>query len=88
MMHKQSRVFASAVLVAAFATGCFSTSVNPEVIQTKAASDFECTAEKVKVSQINDNNWKAKGCGKKATYICSGSNFMSDGTCMREGAMP
>lgn len=76
-----------AVLSAAL-SGCFSNSVNPSIVQTKAASDFECKLEQVEVEQINDNNWKANGCGKKATYMCSGSNFMHDGTCMREGALP
>lgn len=68
--------------------GCFSNSVNPSLVQAKAASDFECKSDKVSVSQVNDNNWKAKGCGKKATYVCSGANFMHDGTCMREGSLP
>jgi len=27
-------------------------------------------------SQVNEGNWKASGCAKTATYVCSGSNFM------------
>lgn len=69
-------------------TACFSNAVSPDLVQAKAASDFECANEQVAIEQINDNNWKAQGCGKKATYMCSGSNFMHDGTCMREGALP
>lgn len=67
---------------------CFSSSVSPELVQAKAASDFECSAEKVQVRQVNDGNWKATGCGKKSSYVCSGSNFMSEGVCLREGSMP
>ena len=40
------------------------------------------------MEQINDGNWKATGCEKTATYVCSGSNFMSSGMCMREGTTP
>ena len=77
----------ASVFAALFLTACFSNSVKPELVQAKAASDFECKATDVNVEQINDNNWKARGCGKKATYMCSGTNFMHDGTCMREGAL-
>ncbi len=62
-----------------------STSVSPDLVRAKAASDLECKSEGVKVEQINDGNWKASGCEKTATYVCSGSNFMSSGMCMREG---
>lgn len=65
-----------------------STSVSPDLVRTKAASDLECKATSVKVEQINDGNWKASGCEKTATYVCSGSNFMSSGMCMREGTTP
>lgn len=52
---------------------------------TKAASDFSCKPEQVNVEKVTDNNWKAAGCGKETTYVCSGSSMMSDGMCMREG---
>lgn len=65
-----------------------STSVSPDLVRTKAASDLSCPAAKVNVEQINDGNWKATGCNQAATYVCSGSNFMSNGMCMREGAVP
>jgi hypothetical protein len=62
-----------------------STSVSPDLVRTKAASDLECRAAEVNVQQINDGNWKATGCQKSATYVCSGSTFMSSGMCLREG---
>jgi hypothetical protein len=88
-----SKSFASLLLVlvtiagSAVLGGC-STSVSPATIQAKAASDFSCAASDVKVTQVNDGNWKAAGCGKEASYVCSGSNFMSSGMCMREGDLP
>ena len=83
----RSFLVAAASLVAVFAAAC-STSVSPELVRTKAASDLECKGQDVKVEQINDGNWKATGCAKTATYVCSGSNFMSSGMCMREGTTP
>lgn len=65
-------------------TACSST-VSPQLVTAKAASDLSCPANEVKAEQVTGNNWKATGCGKRATYMCSGSNFMSDGLCMREG---
>lgn len=62
-----------------------STSVSPDLVRTKAASDLDCNASAVQVQQVNDGNWKATGCNKVATYVCSGSTFMSSGMCMREG---
>ncbi|HVH44786.1 MAG TPA: hypothetical protein VM925_20675 [Labilithrix sp.] len=67
---------------------CFSSSVSPDVVRTKAASDMSCKTKDVTVEQINDGNWKATGCNQSVTYVCSGSNFMSSGMCMREGAVP
>jgi hypothetical protein len=67
--------------------GCFSTSVKPGLLQRKAGSDFGCPTDQVRVQQVTDNNWTAVGCEKHASYVCSGSNFMSDGSCMREGAV-
>ena len=68
-------------------TGC-STSVSPDLVRAKAASDLSCKSGDVKVEQINDGNWKATGCNQAATYVCSGSTFMSSGMCMREGTVP
>lgn len=76
-----------AAAAAVFAAAC-STSVSPDLVRTKAASDLECKSADVQVQQINDGNWKATGCQKTATYVCSGSTFMSSGMCMREGTTP
>ena len=69
------------------ASGC-STSVSPNLVRTKASSDLSCAEKDVQVQQVNDGNWKANGCNQAATYVCSGSNFMSGGMCMREGTIP
>lgn len=70
-----------------FVAAC-STSVSPDLVRSKAASDFDCKAGDVNVEKVNDGNWKASGCSKTATYVCSGSNFMSSGMCLREGTTP
>jgi hypothetical protein len=76
-----------ALSIAVLSAAC-SMSVSPDLVRTKAASDLECKSSEVKVEQVNDGNWKATGCSKTATYVCSGSNFMSSGMCMREGTTP
>lgn len=74
-----------ALFLSASAFAC-STSVSPDLVRTKAASDLAC--KDVQVEQINDGNWKASGCGQAASYVCSGSTFFSSGMCMREGTVP
>lgn len=81
------KLLLSAALSTVALAGC-SSSVSPDVVRTKAASDLSCTSNQVKVEKVNDGNWKATGCNQVATYMCSGSSFMSSGMCMREGTMP
>jgi hypothetical protein len=69
------------------AAGCFSMSVSPDLVRTKAASDLGCPGENIQVEKITDNNWKVTGCNHTVSYVCSGSNSMSGGMCMREGAL-
>jgi hypothetical protein len=64
--------------------GCGSANVSPNVVRAKAASDLSCPADQLQLENPVGSNWKAKGCGKEATYACSGSNFMSEGMCMRD----
>jgi curli biogenesis system outer membrane secretion channel CsgG len=63
---------------------CFSANVSPAVVRAKAASDLSCPSDQIQLDNPTGSNWKAKGCGKEATYACSGSNFMSDGMCLRD----
>ena len=76
-----------AATLSLFVFAC-STSVAPDLVRAKAASDLGCASGNVNVEKINDGNWKATGCNQAATYVCSGSNFMSSGMCMREGTIP
>jgi hypothetical protein len=64
--------------------GCASVSVSPELVRKKASHDLECAPDEIQVTKVTDGNWSVVGCEKKASYVCSGSNFMSDGMCMRE----
>jgi hypothetical protein len=70
--------------IALLMTGCFSSNVSPSVVKVKAASDLDCSEDQLQVENPTGSNWKAKGCGKTATYMCSGSNFMSEGSCLRD----
>ena len=69
------------------AAGCFSMSVSPDLVRTKAASDLSCPAQSIQVEKVTDNNWKVIGCNQTVTYVCSGSTSFSEGMCMREGAL-
>lgn len=75
------------LLTAALAllAACGSASVPTKTVVAKAASDFGCPADQIQTTKVTDNNFTATGCGKKASYLCSGSNFMTDGMCAREG---
>gem|GEM_PF-3918963 len=87
-MTKTNALFVAYSAVVALSLAACSTSVSPDIVRTKAASDLSCNSGDVKVEKINDGNWKATGCNQAATYVCSGSNFMSSGMCMREGTVP
>ena len=54
------------------------------VVAQRATHDLSCPKASLAIRNIGGTSYAAEGCGRKATYICSGSNFMSDGTCMRE----
>lgn len=81
-------LFRSALLALGVgAAGCFSMSVSPDIVRTKAASDLSCPGESLQVEKVTDNNWKVAGCGQTVTYVCSGSNSLSAGMCMREASL-
>jgi hypothetical protein len=69
-------------------SGCAigSASVPPETVVKVAADELGCPASKIKVKQVTDNNWTVTGCGKTRRYLCSGSNFMTDGTCFAQSS--
>jgi hypothetical protein len=72
------------VVSLAYLAGCGSANVSSNTVRAKAASDLNCPAEQLKLENPVGSNWKATGCGKEATYACSGSNFMTEGMCMRD----
>jgi hypothetical protein len=69
------------------AAGCFSMRVSPDLVRTKAASDLSCPAQNIQVEKVTDNNWKVIGCNQTVSYVCSESNSLSAGMCMREGTL-
>jgi hypothetical protein len=73
-----------ALLCAVAVAGCF-----PDfegVVRTRAAHDFKCTEDDVRVKNIGGSSYEAKGCGNADTYDCSGGSTMYDAvTCKPEG---
>ena len=60
----------------------------PEPAHQRAVHDLSCPKAQIEVTHLSGTTYVAKGCGQIATYMCSGSNFMTDGTCMLEGTKP
>lgn len=38
-------------------------------VKTKAAFDFECPQEQLRVSKVDNGTYGAEGCSKRATYV-------------------
>jgi hypothetical protein len=67
------------------AAGCApSNVVSKDFVQKRASSDLECTADEVEVEQLDDTNWKARGCEQQADYVCWTSVGMGEGTCQKQ----
>jgi hypothetical protein len=61
------RLMALPLLVA----GCHQTAA--EVIKSQASLELPCSEDKIQVEPTDKNgNYRASGCGKKATYHCEG----------------
>lgn len=60
----------------------------PEPTHQRAVHDLSCPKDQIAVKHLSGTTYVAEGCGQVATYMCSGSNFMTDGTCMLEGTKP
>lgn len=59
-------------LVAAMcALGCQSTQMKVEAVTNRAKFDMQC--DSVAVSEIGDNTFGARGCGRQATYVTEGN---------------
>jgi hypothetical protein len=57
---------------------------SPAPAHQRAVYDLGCPKEQIEVSLLSGTTYVARGCGKEATYMCSGSNFMTEGTCFLE----
>jgi hypothetical protein len=63
-----------------------------DVVRTRAAHDFHCTEDDVRVQNIAGGTFKVKGCGYAETYDCvsagstavGGTTMSSDYTCKPE----
>ncbi len=45
-----------------------------DMVKSRAAYDFNCPKDKVKVSKISIGSYGARGCKKKSAYVCAGSS--------------
>ena len=64
--------------------GCMAESAS-SVVATRAAHDFHCDEDDIKVENIGGKTYAAKGCGRERTYDCVGSMRMDVGyTCVPE----
>ncbi len=80
-------ILQSCVLSSLFFTGC---ATNPgtmaaDDVKEIAAAELDCPMDKVQVKEVS-NRWYTSGCSRKATFVCSGSNFMHKGTCIKESS--
>ncbi|MCB9584571.1 MAG: hypothetical protein H6718_04205 [Polyangiaceae bacterium] len=48
--------------------GCAS---QQSTVTQRHASQFDCSAGQLSVTEISDSVWLVKGCGPKATYLCT-----------------
>lgn len=65
--------------------GCFPPSESG-VVTARAAHDFHCSEDEIKIKNIAGGTWEAKGCGYAETYDCTGgATGMDEVTCKPEG---
>ena len=56
------------------------------VARTRAAHDFKCNEDDVRLKSIGGDSYEAKGCGYSEVYDCTGGSNMADAvTCKPEG---
>ena len=68
-------------LITGLTPACSST-MDRESVTEIVSAQLDCPAAKIELKEVG-NNWYAKGCGKNQAFVCSGSNFLSDGVCMK-----
>lgn len=62
-------VLSFALLGSPLLAGCGSS--HERFVQVRAADDFECTADSIRVEEVARSRYMARGCGKQGEYICS-----------------
>ena len=55
-------------------------------VEARAASDFGCDEWKIEVEDVGGNAYRAKGCGRSATYVCVGGGGYGSPTCIKESS--
>lgn len=64
-------------LFALFLSSC----ANREPLDPRASFDLECPEEKLRYTELNEDSWGVRGCGKQATYmwICNTKGYFRSG---------
>ena len=81
-MIQRNLKFSLLLLIMIVLSNC-STTMSHESVKEIAEPELDCAPSKITLKSVG-NRWYANGCGKKATFFCSGSNFLTKGTCMKE----
>jgi hypothetical protein len=68
------------------ALGCGSVSLKQRVANS-AASHWHCSAENIKVEQVDGDTYRATGCDHEADYSCESAASASDKECERVSGM-
>ena len=66
--------------------GCGSTDLKQRVA-TDAAEHWKCQASKIKVEQLDENTYRARGCEHEADYSCASEASATDKECERVSGM-
>jgi hypothetical protein len=80
----RASAFGTAVL-AALAIAASACAYEPEeTLRARAANDFKCDEDNVKVFSIAGSTYQAKGCGKSGVYDCTRSSIYETFACIPE----
>jgi hypothetical protein len=65
--------FACAAALAALVAGCGPkpSEVRRSLVLKRSSREWECPKESIKVRHLGSHIYEAKGCGQRATYVCT-----------------
>jgi hypothetical protein len=72
----------------ALATGCSATQVHGDTLKSRAAFDLECSSAQLQVADLDDQTAGVRGCGRRATYIWTGTTWVMNGASSADELTP